>query len=761
MGRSHHGFRVSVLAGLLVALAAIAMHSQSRIEPVAGDGSSAPAKEWTLVGGDWTNQRHSTLTKINAENVKNLGGAWMSAPFDDGATSRATPVIKDGLLFVSAGSRVYALNAKTGETRWKFQTESRPSKLGPIELQRAALGVPNYQGVAVADGKVFVGLMDGNLVALDEETGRLLWRHQVGDDPPLKKEGRWIGPAPTYAGGMVYVGLAGDYGTRGQAVALDAKTGRELWRFFTVPGPGETGHDSWPQNNDTWKWGGGGVWQTGVIDPELGLIYFSGGNPVPQFGGEPRPGNNLFTASVVALDMKTGKLRWYYQVIHHDIWDADGSAPTPLILYDAEVNGRKRKAIATMRADGYLFLLDRETGKPVLPVEERPVPQSALQKTSPTQPFPVGADSVLPDCASWKDKIPAGFVLGCTYAPPTIDPPNVLAPGFNVRVAPMSYSPETGYFYAQGNPGLGWRRRSEDPYYWPSGGNIPGPKGFGVLAAIDSRTDKIVWKKEFSRAVFGRGGMMTTAGGLMFRLEADGNFTAYDARSGNVLWQFQTGSVGGFTGGGGPASSYEVDGEQYVAVAAGTAVWAFKLGGTLPARPAPKLREDEDPFAGPASDTNQVETATLQSDIDTTGHRYYVDQYSFNPYRVRIKTGTRMVWVNNGTMAHTITAQDGSWSTGPIRPGAMGFVTFDKPGKYVYICKDHPWSYGQIIVEDTAAEQNAQSAQAVGFYTQDQAARGKTQFSQTCSNCHGEDRGALAGRPWLATPSLASGADRL
>lgn len=717
---------VAVLSGVAV------LNPQSSLGQLSGSGPLAPAKDWTLVGGDWTNARHSTLSQINQQTIQHLGAAWVSK-FDGGASSRATPVVHDGLMFITAGSRVYALNAKTGENVWNFQTELRPSEhVNALELQRAGLGIPNSQGVAVADGKVFVGLMDGNVIALDEKTGRSLWTRQVGDDPPLKKEGRWIGPAPTYAGGMVYVGLAADYGTRGQVAALDAETGKELWRFYTVPGPGEIGHDSWPQNNDAWKWGGGGVWQTGVIDPDLGLIYFSVGNPVPQYGGEPRPGNNLFTDSIIALDLKTGKLRWHYQVIHHDIWDADGAGPTPLILYDAQLNGRKNKAVAAMRSDGYLFLLDRATGKPILPVEERPVEQSSLQRTSPTQPFPVGADSVLPDCSTWKDKVPAGFALGCTYTPPVVEPANLIAPWFTVRVSPMSYSPETGYFYAQGIAELRWRRRTEDPYYfWFSGGSMPKTKSFGVLVAIDSRTDKIAWKKEFSRPGFGRGGWLSTAGGLVFRLGEDGHFAAYDALSGDVLWQFQTGSV---NTAGSPAS-YEIDGEQYVAVSAGAAVWAFKLGGTLPPMPGPKASgQEDDVFVGPITDTNEVETATLLPDIQTTGRRYYVDQYTFNPYRVRIKPGTRMVWVNNGTLAHTIIAQDGSWTTGPIRPGGMGFATFDKPGKYAYICKDHPWSYGQILVERISQTQKEQA----GLYTSEQAARGKAQYSQSCSGCHGE-----------------------
>ena len=186
--------------------------------------------------------------------------------------------------------------------------------------------------------------------------------------------------------------------------------------LFVVPGPGEAGHETWPHDSDVWKLGGGGVWLVGALDADLGMVYFVTGNAVPQTGGEIRAGDNLFTACILALDIKTGKLRWHYQVVHHDLWDADIAVPP--VLYEAQIAGRPRKAVGAMRADGYLFLLDRETGKPVFPVEERPVMQDARLKTAPTQPFPVGADSLVPECATWKDKVPPPFVLGCQIRPP-------------------------------------------------------------------------------------------------------------------------------------------------------------------------------------------------------------------------------------------------------------------------------------------------------------------------------------------------------
>jgi len=758
--------------------AVTAVQSQSDMPSQAEDGRLPAGRNWPVVGGDWTNSRYSTLTQINMQTVKNLGGAWVSRKFEDGAASRSTPIIKDGLMFVTAGTRVYALNAKTGDNVWSYQTDSRqgPKALdttgGLVEVLKIGHGLPSPPGVAVGDDVVFAGLTDGHVIALNEKTGEMEWSHQIGDEHPTR--GQSVSAAPTYAVGMVIAGLAnGDFGLRGKVVALDARTGHELWHFFTVPAPGEMGHDTWPKDSDIWMIGGGGVWQTCTVDPDLGMVYFVAGNAVPQYGGELRPGNNLFTNSVIALDLKTGKLRWYYQVVHHDLWDAD--IATALVLYDAQVGRRARKALAAIRPDGYLFLIDRETGKPLMPVEERLVPQSTFNKTAATQPFPAGADSLLPDYSTWRDKIPSGFILGSAFTPPSMpppsaDPPNILATGFGVRVAPMSYSPQTGYFYAQGMASLGLRRRSADPYYFGGSGRAPSAGSLGVFGAIDSRTNKIAWKKEVSAAVLGRSGSLTTGGGLMFHGARDGNFQAFDAKTGDLLWEFQT----GYGGGGGPPATYEIDGEQYVAIATGPTIWAFELGGTLQPLPAPRISSESDQvFTGPIQDTDQIETSSLFRNSGDLGNRYAVDGYSFNPFRASVKVGARVTWTNNGNTAHTIVAQDGSWTTGKLLPTAIGTVVFDKPGTYTYICKEHPWSYGQIIVvsEDsrnaasregregnpnTQTSQRGQSAAQTegyardgglpasqkgngGFYSVEQAKLGEYQFSKNCSSCHMDD----------------------
>ena len=233
--------------------------------------------------------------------MKTLAGAWNKRL--GGGSTRATPVVKNGVLILPAGESVLALNAKTGETIWTWQfakpEAGSPEGRAPRSPMESIAGeaLPNIAGAAFGEGLVFVGLRDGQLVALREGTGEMVWATPLGDTP--RKKGESIAAAPTYAAGIVLVGLAnGDWALRGRVVAVDAKTGKKLWTFFTVPGPGEPGHDTWPKDNDSWSTGGAGVWLVGVVDADLGLAYFQTGNAVPMYGGEIRKGDNLYTASV-------------------------------------------------------------------------------------------------------------------------------------------------------------------------------------------------------------------------------------------------------------------------------------------------------------------------------------------------------------------------------------------------------------------------------------------------------------------------------
>ena len=688
-----------LLPAVAVVAAVAAAEPPARAQPRRGEAPAAA--DWPLIGGDQANSRYSTLEAIDTRNVRRLGAAWSFA-FDGGASTRATPVASGGVLFIGSGTRLYALDGATGERLWTV----RPDEDAPAALETAGIGdvlnagraIPSPPGVALGDGKVFVGLMDGRVAAVRQDTGEFVWATQIGYDPP--KKGQAVSGAPLYVDGVIYVGLAnGDWALRGKVAALDAADGEMLWEFHTVPAPGEPGHETWPQAGEwahVWEQGGGGVWHVGAADPALGLVYFVTGNAVPMFGGEARAGDNLYTASILALEMATGALRWHYQVVRHDLWDAD-IAIAPL-LYDAVVDGETHPALAALRADGFFFLLDRETGAPVHPVEERPVPQDPYNLTAPTQPFPAGADSLVGDCSRWRDQVAPPFVLSCSaFTPPYLGRDDVVAPGApipRVRVSPISYSPATGQLYAQGVAHVGRARRiASDPWFRGAARSYTNlPAAVGVHGAIDARTNRIVWQHEVDAGLLGTSGPLATAGGLLFRGSGDGAFQAYDARTGAALWRFQT----GVRGARGPAMTYEAGGEQYVAVAMGPELWAFKLGGTLPeAAPPPAARPR--PAGRP---TSEIMTSTLVRSAERgVGHRYAVDEHAFDPPRARVSAGTIVTFVNSGDVTHTVTAQDGSWTTGPLLRAQSGYVRLQQAGTFTYHCEDHPWAMGQITVE--------------------------------------------------------------
>ena len=680
---------VATTVGVLVMAAGLEVQAQE-----IGRGHSG--LDWPFVGGDWSSSRYSTLADITTDNVGRLGGAWVTR-LEGGGASRSTPVVKEGVLYLTAGASVLAIDARAGETIWRWQAED-------AELQM----VPSWQGVGLGEDLVFVGLRSAQVAALRQDTGELVWAESVGSQP--RDPGETVTTAPLQAMGKVFVGVAnGDSGGQGRVVALDAATGDIEWTFFIVPRPGEFGHDTWPQDSDIWEVGGGGVWLNGVVDPDLGLIYFSTGNPVPMFGGELREGDNLFTAAVIALDMETGERRWHYQVVRHDIWDAD--IATPMLLYEVEVDGQTRRALAAMRADGLLFLFDRETGEPLIPIEERPVPQDARLRTAATQPFPIGAERIIPDCSFWRDRVAPPFELSCSFfTPPSVGQETVVGLGSPipmVRVTPMSFSPQTGYIYAQGRGHVGRAKRFEDP--WISD-NRPGgylrvglPESAGVLAAVDPETNRVVWKQDIPGGRLATSGPLTTAGGLVFWGGADGQVDASDARNGTRVWSFQATAAGARMRPG-PAATYEVDGAQYIAVPMGGELWAFALDGVVPPRdePASEPLSDLVRWRGPSPrETDEIETATVRENPSWSlgGRRNAIDEHAFNPPRAQVTAGTRVRFINNGELPHRVAASDGSWSTGSIAPGLSDYVAFDEPGVFRYHCPEHPWAMGEVMVE--------------------------------------------------------------
>ena len=536
--------------------------------------------DWPLVGGDWGNTRYSSLARIDTTNVKTLKGAWMTrlnSGFGPGSSQQATPVVKDGVMYIPTGQQdLFALNAKTGAMLWEFRDQADP-KTPDNKAKR---------GVTLGEGMVFGAIADIRkpvptgpnakvepvtyIYALDQKTGKQIWKHEIGEDVP-KGLRKYVAQPPLYYKGLVYMSISGgDGGLRGRLTAHDAKTGAEVWRWYATPAPGEPGSETW--EGESWKSGGGAMWVQPALDPDLGLLYVNTGNPWPDYDGSTRAGANLFTSSVVALDAMTGKYRWHFQSVHHDLWDFD--MPTPLILFEQTYNGQVRKALAAHSKQGWVYILDRETGKPLIGVEEKPVPQEPRQKTSATQPIPIG-DPTAPQCA----EPVKGLEPGCMYTPQW-EPNKIARPSASGDWAPGAYDPQTGYLFF--TTGVSTRTFSNKGRL-----SVPGTREYGLVTALDSRTNKQVWQKEVPYLAGFGSGVLATAGGLVFHGGSDGFFRAFNSRTGEELWRFQTGF-----GADAPAAVYEIDGEQYVAIAAGGSrdglkeargdlVWSFKLGGKL------------------------------------------------------------------------------------------------------------------------------------------------------------------------------------
>jgi plastocyanin len=271
------------------------------------------------------------------------------------------------------------------------------------------------------------------------------------------------------------------------------------------------------------------------------------------------------------------------------------------------------------------------------------------------------------------------------------------------RSAPMSYSPDTKYFYATAAVAPFWVKRAQDPHYFSTPNQVPGQKSYGIIAAIDSTTNKIAWQKKMPYRLEMGSGMTATAGGLVFHGEPDGLFQAYDAKTGDVLWEFQTGSNGSdgtaLYDVAGSVASYEVDGEQYVTLVSGGALWSFKLGGKVPPLPRAAPRPTETSWVGRIQSGDAVSIGVTTQDTGLEKVRESYDEYALKPTRLKVKAGTAVTFTNTGKEPHAPTAQDGSWTAGELAPGKANKVTFDKPGQYTYIDKLHPWVFGQVIVE--------------------------------------------------------------
>lgn len=516
----------------------------------------ATTADWPHYGGTQLAWRYSALDQINTANVKALAPVWLFQTGDYANGLQSTPIVIDGVMYLSTSrGQVFALDAADGRLIWNYKHTFKPNFAPPGSMS----AIVQNRGVAVADGKVFVGTADSFLVALDQKTGREVWRVAVDDS---RQCGCNIPAAPLIVKDKVIVGQSGGDGAfRGYLSAYFMKTGRLAWRFYVIPGPGEKGHETW--KDESWKYGGGAPWSTGSFDTELNLVYWGTGNAAADFYAGDRVVDpttntreaNLYTASVVALDADTGKLRWHYQEVPNDVWDFDSGYE--VVLMDREVEGRSRKLLVHMNKSGLTFVLDRATGE-----------------------F-VGVFSV-PEVQTWISGVGRdGTLLGRKDPelgkPLTVCPSPAGAKSWNQ----MAYSPRTGLIYT---PTLELcveitaNRQAPREGRFYTGGRFtvklpPNREHYSHIDAWDPIAGKRVWSMPYKYGLLAS--MLTTAGDLVFTGDPEGNFFALDARTGTKLWSFQTGA-----GHRGSAVSYSVNGRQYIATPTG---WGSLSGGMLSA----------------------------------------------------------------------------------------------------------------------------------------------------------------------------------
>jgi len=507
-------------------------------------------QNWLTYGGGYASQRYSLLSQITRDNVRGMALKWIWRPkyLDKMET---TPIVVDGVLYGVQNSEVVAMDAATGRSFWTYRYRVPPESNAYLMV---------VKGLAVAGDRVFWATYDGHLIAIDAKTGRGIWNKTLFD----YKKGLQLNVAPLVVKDKVILGPAtNEFGTNCWVAAYDVRTGEEIWRFKTVAEPGEPGNETWP--GDSWQHGGAPIWVTGSYDPETNLTFWGTGNPNPGWNGGPRnPGENLYGDSVVAIDADTGKLKWYYQFTPNDEFDWD-SVQVP-VLADIEWQGKPRKVMFWANRNGFFYVLDRVTG------------QFLLAKAFVKQNWNIGFDNGRPIKAPGAKPTPEGTLI----FPGTQGGTNWYSP---------SFSPRTGLFYVST-----WDNYSTVAVYanvppWQDGrkytGRAPagirgtGPgranapfrtedEGYGAIRAIDPKTGEKKW--DFKMIDYTESGVLSTAADLVFAGGREGYFFALDARTGQLLWKTNLGG----TVSGGPIT-YSVDGRQYVAVSADTALHVFGL----------------------------------------------------------------------------------------------------------------------------------------------------------------------------------------
>lgn len=525
------GFRVP----LTLAILAAGLHAEVTYERLLR--AAEEPGNWLTYSGSYSSHRHSRLDQIHRGNVSQMRFLWA---FQMRTTEKVetTPLVVDGVMYVTQPPNdVIALDTETGRPFWRYR------RVLPTPIN-VCCGQVN-RGLAILGDRLFLGTVDGFLVALDARTGSVIWEVEVAD----RRTGHSLTAAPLALKDKIITGVAGgEYGIRGFLDAYDPQTGRRLWRFYTIPGPGEPGHETW--EGDSWKTGGAPTWLTGSYDPELNLVYWGTGNPSPDWNGEVRKGDNLYSSSVIALDADTGKLKWYFQFTPHDVHDWD-AVQIP-VLVDDEFRGRRRKLMYWANRNSFFYVLDRVTGEFLL---GKPFAKQTWAEGLDAKGRPIRRPATSP---SREGTLVYPGVQGGTnwYSP--------------------SYSPRTGLFYLSVWEYASIYFTGDAPY---SPGNrflgsvpqgVPDDPGWGAVRALDPKTGERKW--EFPLHSTPQAGILSTAGGLVFGGDNEGHFFALDDLTGKQLWRADTGGMiiaGPIT--------YLSRGKQRVSIASGSAIFTFGL----------------------------------------------------------------------------------------------------------------------------------------------------------------------------------------
>jgi len=496
--------------------------------------SAKEPQNWMTYSGDYSGKRFSGLDQISVINAHAMVAKWV---YQVGATGKleTTPLVVDGIMYATAqDDRAFALDARSGRPIWMYQRQL-PGDIRPC------CGRVN-RGLAILGDKVFMGTLDAHVIALDSKTGNVVWDVTAAD----YRTGHSFTVAPLALKDEIVIGISGgEYGVRGFIDAYDADTGARKWRFYTVPAPGEPGHDSW--SGDSWKVGGTPAWNTGTYDPATNQIFWPTGNPSPSNRGDARAGDNLYSNSLLAFDADSGKLNWYFQFTKHDEHDWDATQ-VPVII-----DTKDKKLIAQADRNGFFYVIDRTTGKLI---SAAPYGKQTWSDSKDAGGRPIASKQASPTLA------------GHTVCPGALGTTNFMPP---------TYDPQTELFYVSARDQCDIFSKAPQPYepghafygsaYFPSEEAEP---YLGFLKAIDPATGEI--KQKFQHTSPTWSGVLSTAGGLIFSGDAEGNFIAFDAKTLKPLWHFQ---MGGAVYAG--PMAFAVDGKEYVAIAAGSAVYAFGL----------------------------------------------------------------------------------------------------------------------------------------------------------------------------------------